>query len=173
MKKSLFVFLLFALALFTNAQEKSVGLSYSHITDIDNSGIGINAKFKIGEKLKVLPDFTCYFKRNRTQVFNGNMNFGYSIDLPNKILSIVPYAGIGLHYIYTNRHTYYSSTSIDDSMRFAANLGLNIELNITRCVFISAGAKYMLGIGDSAGGSFSDKDYLDQFVINSGIGFRF
>ena len=172
MRKSLFVFLLFALALFANAQEKSVTLNYSHITDIDNSGIGINAKFNLRGKLKVAPDFTYYFKRNTTQLFNANLNLGYSIDLPNKMLSIMPYAGVGLYYVY-NGHMKYSSTAVDDCIDVAANFGLNIELNITRCVFVSVGAKYMLGIGDSAGGSFSDKDYLDQFVINSGIGFRF
>lgn len=184
MRRILFVFMLFTLALFANAQKKSVAVNYSYLTDTHNSGIGINTKFNVWNKLKVAPDFTYYFKRNMTQFFNGNINLGYSIDLPDGRLSIIPYAGIGLHHIYIKGQVYSPGggtmpgtnypnppmwTKISENRtELAANFGTDIEFNITRCIFINAGAKYMLGIGDSAG-----KDYMDQFIINTGIGFRF
>lgn len=185
MRKRFFVSLLFILALSANAQKKSIALNYSYLTDIHNSGIGVNAKFNVWDKLKVAPDFTYYFKRNMTQFFNGNINLGYSIGcLPDETLSIIPYVGIGIHHIYINGNVYepgggtmpggnnpYPPTWIkikDNRTELVANFGVDMEYNITKCIFINVGTKYMLGIGDSSG-----KDYLDQFVINSGIGFRF
>lgn len=185
MKTYLLLILLFVFTLFCYGQKKSISLNYSYLTDTHSSGVGMNAKFNIWNKLYLSPDFTYYFKRDMTQFFNGNINIGYSIALPVSILRITPYTGLGIHHIYTKGYIYDPGGGsmggmsnypyppgwrkrYDNRSELVANFGLNIEVNITRQFFIHAGTKYILGIGDSAGNS-----YLDQFVINTGIGLRF
>ena len=182
----------------TFTQEKAISFNYLNIGKGDggnwNSGVGVQAKLQLKNRLFLLPDAgyifenvktlqksnSGYSKKSNSYLF-ANVNLAYSL-IPKGFLNIIPYIGAGYYHDFVKTRMYSKGSGssgiglhpgicapydvIDKytDPKIMANIGVLIEKNITENVFLTIGCKYMID-------TYSGDSYAPYF--NAGIGYCF
>jgi len=194
MSRLIFVFVVVFFTTLSAASQNytAVSLSYQHLAQDGNHGIGAGFRTNIWKKFMILTDVSYFFKKYKgvdnhsfqaesyTRYAGLNVNLSYPLSL-NEQVKLLPYAGVGL--FYRNINGYISSegqniqgglpgmgapynVSTDD--QFTAplvNLGVLLEINLDETFFILPGVKSQMDVYD---GTLSFFPYLSL-----GIGYRF
>lgn len=171
MKKLLLSIMVAVFALGVNAQSAKgdaalVG-NVGYQTDYKRFGIGVQGRYAIMDKVRVAPDVTFFFPKDKVTGLDVNVNLHYVFNL-NKVgesFSVYPLAGIGMQNNLYGKQTVHVNgedvkVSRDDKTKFAVNLGAGISFPINAKSFLNAEAKFM----------FADKDNV---VILLGYGYKF
>ena len=197
MKKAVLLFVVVGLiSLVSEAREKSVSLNYSNIgtsTGYWNSGVGLQGKFQLKNRLFLLPDAGYLFGRTKTEQHSSNnygqvsdsylftnINLGFSLN-PGGYFVLMPYLGAGYYHDFTERRGVsggsqpggglppghgapFDFTENYSTGILTANIGILAEAYISDNVFFTFGCKYMIDTHNGNG-------YAPYF--NAGIGFSF
>ena len=194
MKKAVLFFLVVGLISFVSeAREKSVSLNYSNIgtsTGYWNSGVGLQGKFQLKNRLFLLPDAGYLFGRTKTDHHTDytfskesndylftNINLGFSLN-PGGYFVLMPYIGVGYYHDFVKRtvkgaisspsggggHSPYYWAEKYSTGILTANVGILAEVYISDNIFFTFGCKYMIDTHNRNG-------YVPYF--NAGVGYSF
>ena len=155
--KKLFLLAMIALAsVGINAQtvkgEGSLMGNIGYQTNYERFGLGVQGRYAIANNLRIAPDVTFYFPKDKVTGLDVSVNFH-------------PLAGIGM------QNNFYGKKSVEidgkememdrsNSTKFAFNLGGGITLPISERSYLNAEARFMFA-----------KD--DNVAIMLGYGYRF
>jgi len=163
--------------------------------NITHHGIGIQSKIHLKNHFILMPDIGYFFSdygktgssatnysEYKTQYFTANVNLAFVVPF-TKSFSILPFVGVGYFQEYNQMHLvgsggggyqdpsgghqggYYNIIVNDNPGSLVCNLGLNLELQLLKNIFLTAGLKYMLDPYDTKYNSFPH--------INVGVGYSF
>lgn len=187
-----FVVLFFTTLSAASQNNSAVSLSYQHLAQDGNHGIGAGFRTNIWKRVMILTDVSYFFKKYKgvdkdafqaesyTRYAGLNVNLSYPLFF-NEQFNLLPYAGIGL--FYRNINGYMSSegqniqggypgmgapfnVSTDDQfIAPLANIGVLLEFYLDDTFFIVPGVKSQMDVYD---GTLSFFPYLSL-----GVGYRF
>lgn len=172
MKKFLLLAAMFMLtAVGLNAQsqkgEGSLMGSVGYQTNYERFGLEVQGRYAIARNLRIAPDVTLFFPKDKVTGLDVNLNFHYVFNFSEdgQGFSVYPLAGIGMqNNFYGNRTIVVDGESVeqkrDNTTKFAFNLGGGITLPLSARSYLNAEAKFM----------FADEDNV---VIMLGYGYRF
>ena len=150
--KKLFLLAMIALAsVGINAQtvkgEGSLMGNIGYQTNYERFGLGVQGRYAIANNLRIAPDVTFYFPKDKVTGLDVSVNFHYVFNFKEdgQGFSVYPLAGIGMQ---------------SNSTKFAFNLGGGITLPISERSYLNAEARFMFA-----------KD--DNVAIMLGYGYRF
>lgn len=170
--KKLFLFLVIILAAIgMNAQtrkgEGSIMGSLGYQTNYDRFGLEAQGRYVIANNLRIAPDVTFFFPKDKVTGLDVNVNFHYVFNFSEdgQGFSVYPLAGIGM------QNNFYGKKTItvdgknveqkrDNTTKFAFNLGGGITLPLSERSYLNAEAKFMFA-------------HDDNVVIMLGYGYRF
>ena len=170
--KKLFLSAMIALAsMGMNAQtvkgEGSLLGNIGYQTNYERFGLGVQGRYAIANKLRIAPDVTFFFPKDKVTGLDVNVNFHYVFNFKEdgQGFSVYPLAGIGM------QNNFYEKNSVEiegkeieidrgNSTKFAFNLGGGITLPLSEHSYLNAEAKFMFA-----------KD--DNVVIMLGYGYKF
>lgn len=170
--KKLFLFITICmLAISANAQtlkgESSILGNLGYQTNYERFGLGVQGRYVIANNLRLAPDVTLFFPKDKVTGLDVNLNFHYVFNFSKdgQGFSVYPLAGIGMqNNFYGKRTITVDGESIeqkrDNTSKFAFNLGGGISLPLSAHSFLNAEAKFM----------FADEDNV---VIMLGYGYKF
>lgn len=157
------------------AETGVVGIDLGVSKDLANNGIGIQGKFIKKNRFYIIPDFgyffeeyekitktinPLYYQESKLQCFTANVNFAYDI-LQDEHIKILLFAGAGFFHEYAWIHVYregnhenppltiYTFDITNRQRHFssiACNMGFNLELYMSKKIFVNAGLKFMLDV---------------------------
>lgn len=168
------LFLLIAIALFAigvNAQtrkgEWSILGSLGYQTNYERFGLQGQARYVIADNLRIAPDLSFFFPKDKVTGLDVNVNFHYVFNFSEdgQGFSVYPLAGIGMQNNFFGKQTItVGDKSVEQksksTSKFAFNLGGGISLPLSSRSYLNAEAKFM----------FADEDNV---VILLGYGYRF
>lgn len=171
MKKLLLCVMVMMAAIGMNAQsmkgEASILGNLGYQTNYERFAIGAQGRYVIANNLRIAPDLTFFFPKDKVTGLDVNVNFHYVFNFrkDGQGFSVYPLAGIGMQNNFYGKKTVETDgkvTEIDrsNSTKFAFNLGGGITLPISARSYLNAEAKFMFA-----------KD--DNVVILLGYGYRF
>lgn len=171
MKKLILSVLLAVAALGLNAQTKkgegSIMGNLGYQTNYERFGIGAQGRYVIADNLRLAPDITFFFPKDKATGLDVNLNFHYVFNFSKdgQGFSVYPLAGIGMQNNFYGKLTSEVDgkpveISRDNSTKFAFNLGGGITLPLSKRSFLNAEAKFMFAQDDNV-------------VIMLGYGYRF
>lgn len=171
MKKLLLCVMVMMAAIGMNAQsmkgEWSILGNLGYQTNYERFAIGAQGRYVIANNLRIAPDLTFFFPKDKVTGLDVNVNFHYVFNFreDGQGFSVYPLAGIGMQNNFYGKQTVETDgkvTEIDrsNSTKFAFNLGGGITLPISARSYLNAEAKFMFA-----------KD--DNVVIMLGYGYRF
>lgn len=171
MKKLLLCVMVMMAAIGVNAQsskgEWSVLGNLGYQTNYERFAIGVQGRYVIANNLRIAPDLTFFFPKDKVTGLDVNVNFHYVFNFreDGQGFSVYPLAGIGMQNNFYGKQTVETDgrqTEIDrsNSTKFAFNLGGGVTLPISARSYLNAEAKFMFA-----------KD--DNVVIMLGYGYRF
>lgn len=171
MKKLLLCVMVMMAAIGVNAQsskgEWSVLGNLGYQTNYERFAIGAQGRYVIANNLRIAPDLTFFFPKDKVTGLDVNVNFHYVFNFreDGQGFSVYPLAGIGMQNNFYGKKTVETDgkvTEVDrsNSTKFAFNLGGGITLPISARSYLNAEAKFMFA-----------KD--DNVVIMLGYGYRF
>lgn len=171
MKKLLLCVMVMMAAIGMNAQsmkgEWSILGNLGYQTNYERFAIGAQGRYVIANNLRIAPDLTFFFPKDKVTGLDVNVNFHYVFNFreDGQGFSVYPLAGIGMQNNFYGKKTVETDgkvTEIDrsNSTKFAFNLGGGITLPISARSYLNAEAKFMFA-----------KD--DNVVIMLGYGYRF
>lgn len=170
--KKLFLFIVVVLsAIGMNAQtlkgESSILGSLGYQTNYERFGLQAQYRYVIANNLRIAPDITFFFPKDKVTGLDVNINFHYVFNFSKdgQGFSVYPLAGIGMqNNFYGKRTIMVNGESVeqesDNTSKFAFNLGGGISLPLSARSYLNAEARFM----------FADKDNV---VIMLGYGYRF
>ncbi len=151
----------------TRKGEGSILGSLGYQTNYDRFGLQAQGRYVIANNLRIAPDVTFFFPKDKVTGLDVNVNFHYVFNFSEdgQGFSVYPLAGIGM------QNNFYGKQTItvdgkevererDNTTKFAFNLGGGITLPISARSFLNAEARFM----------FADEDNV---VIMLGYGYRF
>ncbi len=167
MKKLLLLVALVAFSFSVNAQTgfTSALVKAGYQTDVKRFGVGVEGRYSIMENVRIAPDVTFFFPKDKTMGMDINLNAHYLFPLKDGF-TVYPLAGFAM----INNHR--SSQKIGEisgqtveipsssSTDFGFNLGAGAEYSLSPKNFLNAEFKY----------TFNDWDFA---TIMLGYGFRF
>ena len=159
MKKFLLLILVAMTAFGVNAQtrkgEGSLMGSLGYQTNYERFGLQAQGRYVIANNLRIAPDLTFFFPKDKATGLDVNVNFHYVFNFSKdgQGFSVYPLAGIEVNGV---------TTQVDrsNSTKFAFNLGGGITLPLSERSFLNAEAKFM----------FAEDDNV---VIMLGYGYKF
>lgn len=171
MKKLILSVLVALAAMGLNAQtmkgEGSIMGNLGYQTNYDRFGLGAQGRYVIADNLRLAPDITFFFPKDKVTGLDVNLNFHYVFNFSKdgQGFSVYPLAGIGMQNNFYGKQTAEVDgkpveLERDNSTKFAFNLGGGITLPLSKHSFLNAEAKFMFA-----------KD--DNVVIMLGYGYRF
>lgn len=171
MKKLFLLITICVCAISANAQtlkgEGSILGNLGYQTNYERFGLGVQGRYVIANNLRLAPDVTLFFPKDKVTGLDVNLNFHYVFNFSKdgQGFSVYPLAGIGMqNNFYGKRTITVDGKSIeqksDNTSKFAFNLGGGISLPLSEHSFLNAEAKFM----------FADEDNV---VIMLGYGYRF
>lgn len=170
--KKLFLFLVIILAAVgMNAQtrkgEGSIMGSLGYQTNYDRFGLEAQGRYVIANNLRIAPDVTFFFPKDKVTGLDVNVNFHYVFNFSEdgQGFSVYPLAGIGMqNNFYGKRTITVDGKNVeqkrDNTTKFAFNLGGGITLPLSDRSYLNAEAKFMFA-------------HDDNVVIMLGYGYRF
>ena len=159
--KKLFLLAMIALAsVGTNAQtvkgESSLMGNVGYQTNYERFGLGVQGRYAIANNLRIAPDVTFYFPKDKITGLDVNVNFHYVFNFKEngQGFSVYPLAGIGM------QNNFYGKKSVEvdgnkvemdrsNSTKFAFNLGGGITLPISERSYLNAEARFMFAKDDN------------------------
>lgn len=171
MKKLLLFVMVVMAAVGMNAQtKKGEGALMGNLgyqTNYERFALGMQGRYVIANNLRLAPDLTIMFPKDKVTGLDVNLNFHYVFNFSKdgQGFSVYPLAGIGMQNNFYGKQSAvidgkYVETERDNSTKFAFNLGGGITLPISRHSFLNAEAKFMFAQDDNV-------------VIMLGYGYRF
>ena len=171
MKKFLLLILVAMTAFGVNAQtrkgEGSLMGSLGYQTNYERFGLQAQGRYVIANNLRIAPDLTFFFPKDKATGLDVNVNFHYVFNFSKdgQGFSVYPLAGIGM------QNNFYGKQDVEvngvttqversNSTKFAFNLGGGITLPLSERSFLNAEAKFM----------FAEDDNV---VIMLGYGYKF
>ena len=201
MKKIFLSLLIVSATVFlSNAQEKSLSLNYVNIGKGDcgnwNSGVGLQGKMPLKNRLLLLPDVGYVFENVKTEYSSktpskksfsqksdsylfANINLAYSLN-PKGYFNVIPYIGAGYYHDFSKIRLY--------TEEFAGSVSSDNTLKPFDKTEKDAIAKIMANVGVLAEVYFTDNAFFtigckymidtyngDSYIpyFNAGIGFSF
>ncbi|WP_455663532.1 outer membrane beta-barrel protein [Phocaeicola sp.] len=170
--KKIFLFIAVALmAIGMNAQtlkgEGSILGSLGYQTNYERFGLQAQGRYVIANNLRIAPDVTFFFPKDKVTGLDVNVNFHYVFNFSQdgQGFSVYPLAGIGMqNNFYGKRTIMVNGESVEQksesTSKFAFNLGGGISLPLSSRSYLNAEAKFM----------FADQDNV---AIMLGYGYRF
>lgn len=170
--KKLFLLIVVALsAIGMDAQtlkgEGSILGNLGYQTNYERFGLGVQGRYVIANNLRIAPDVTFFFPKDKVTGLDVNVNFHYVFNFSKdgQGFSVYPLAGIGMqNNFYGKRTIMVDGENVeqksDNTSKFAFNLGGGISLPLSARSYLNAEAKFM----------FADEDNV---VIMLGYGYRF
>ena len=170
--KKIFLFTAVALmAIGMNAQtlkgEGSILGSLGYQTNYERFGLQAQGRYVIANNLRIAPDVTFFFPKDKVTGLDVNVNFHYVFNFSQdgQGFSVYPLAGIGMQNNFYGKHTIMvNGESVEqkseNTSKFAFNLGGGISLPLSSRSYLNAEAKFM----------FADQDNV---AIMLGYGYRF
>ena len=125
-------------------------------TNYERFGLGVQGRYAIANNLRIAPDVTFYFPKDKITGLDVNVNFHYVFNFKEDGQgSVYPLAGIGM------QNNFYGKKSVEtngqevemdrsNSTKFAFNLGGGITLPISERSYLNAEAKFMFAKDDNA-----------------------
>lgn len=171
MKKLILSVLIALTAMGVNAQTKkgegSLMGNLGYQTNYDRFGLGVQGRYVIADNLRLAPDISFFFPKDKATGLDVNLNFHYVFNFSEdgQGFSVYPLAGIGMQNNFYGKQTAEVDgkpveISRDNSTKFAFNLGGGITLPLSKHSFLNAEAKFMFAQDDNV-------------VIMLGYGYRF
>lgn len=170
--KKLFLFIVIILSAIgmsaqTRKGEGSIMGSLGYQTNYDRFGLEAQGRYVIANNLRIAPDVTFFFPKDKVTGLDVNVNFHYVFNFSEdgQGFSVYPLAGIGM------QNNFYGKKTItvdgkeveqkrDNTTKFAFNLGGGITLPLSERSYLNAEAKFMFA-------------HDDNVVIMLGYGYRF
>ena len=162
--KKLFLLAMIALAsVGINAQtvkgEGSLMGNIGYQTNYERFGLGVQGRYAIANNLRIAPDVTFYFPKDKITGLDVSVNFHYVFNFKKdgQGFSVYPLAGIGM------QNNFYGKKSMEvdgkeieidrsNSTKFAFNLGGGITLPISERSYLNAEARFMFAKDDNVAG---------------------
>ena len=171
MKKLFLAFMIAMAAIGLNAQtlkgEGSLLGNVGYQTNYERFGLGVQGRYVIAKNLRIAPDVTFFFPKDKVTGLDVNVNFHYVFNFSQdgQGFSVYPLAGIGMqNNFYGKRTIMVNGESVEQksesTSKFAFNLGGGISLPLSSRSYLNAEAKFM----------FADQDNV---AIMLGYGYRF
>jgi len=171
MKKFLLLILVAMTAFGVNAQtrkgEGALMGSLGYQTNYERFGLQAQGRYVIANNLRIAPDLTFFFPKDKVTGLDVNVNFHYVFNFSKdgQGFSVYPLAGIGMQNNFYGKQDVEVNgvtTQVDrsNSTKFAFNLGGGITLPLSERSFLNAEAKFM----------FAEDDNV---VIMLGYGYKF
>ena len=126
-------------------------------TNYERFGLVVQGRYAIANNLRIAPDVTFYFPKDKITGLDVNVNFHYVFNFKEdgQGFSVYPLAGIGM------QNNFYGKKSVEtngqevemdrsNSTKFAFNLGGGITLPISERSYLNAEAKFMFAKDDNA-----------------------
>lgn len=135
-------------------------------SNYERFALGAQLRYNFMRNLRIAPDITFYFPKNKVTGLDVNLNAHYVFYFPEDRFSVYPLAGFAMQNNFRGSETITdgSGTSVKIDSSSKTNLGFNLGGGISYQVmpngFLNAEAKFMFG----------DED---NFGIMLGYGFRF
>ncbi|WP_165025094.1 MULTISPECIES: outer membrane protein [unclassified Dysgonomonas] len=167
MKKILLLAALLAMTLSMSAQKGEtsaiVGLGYQ--TDYKRFAIGAQGRYHILDNVRIAPDITFYFPKDKVTGVDVMINAHYVFRFPQDKFSVYPLAGIGIQNNFYGKQNIViggieQKTDSHSKTDLAFNLGGGISYLIGAKTFLNAEVKFILGDNDCA-------------VVMIGYGYKF
>lgn len=171
MKKLLLFVAIVMAAVGLNAQtlkgEGSILGNLGYQTNYERFGLGVQGRYVIANNLRVAPDVTFFFPKDKVTGLDVNINFHYVFNFSKdgQGFSVYPLVGVGMQNNFYGKRTITVNgenveVKSDNTSKFAFNLGGGISLPLSARSYLNAEAKFM----------FADKDNV---VLMLGYGYRF
>ena len=170
--KKLFLFIVIILsAIGMNAQtrkgEGSIMGRLGYQSNYDRFGLQAQGRYVIANNLRIAPDVTFFFPKDKVTGLDVNVNFHYVFNFSEdgQGFSVYPLAGIGMQNNFYGKQTITVDGKTveqerDNTTKFAFNLGGGITLPLSARSYLNAEAKFMFA-------------HDDNLVIMLGYGYRF
>lgn len=171
MKKLFLLIAIFMCAVGASAQtfkgEGSILGNLGYQTNYERFGLGVQGRYVMANNLRIAPDVTLFFPKDKVTGLDINLNFHYVFNFSKdgQGFSVYPLAGIGMqNNFYGKRTVTVNGENVEqkseNKTKFAFNLGGGISLPLSAHSFLNAEAKFM----------FVDEDNV---VIMLGYGYKF
>lgn len=135
-------------------------------TNYDRFGLGAQFRYNLMRNIRIAPDITFFFPKDKVTGLDINLNAHYVFYFPQDRFSVYPLAGIGMQNNFFGKQKFTDvdgvrrETDSDSKTKFAFNLGGGITYAISGNSYLNAEAKFMFADDDAA-------------VIMLGYGYRF
>lgn len=171
MKKFVLSVISMALALGMSAQsrrgESSFMGSVGYQSNYQRFGVGLQYRHAILKNVRIAPDLTFFFPKDKVTGLDVNVNFHYvfNFSASGQGFQVYPLVGVGMqNNFYGDRTTTFNGQEVkedrDNTTDFALNLGGGITLPLSSRSYLNAETRFMFG----------DRDNL---VFMLGYGYRF
>ena len=171
MKKLFLAFMIAIAATGLNAQtlkgEGSLLGNVGYQTNYERFGLGVQGRYVIAKNLRIAPDLTFFFPKDKVTGLDVNINFHYVFNFSKdgQGFSVYPLAGFGMqNNFYGKQDTEIDGQHVkvgrDNTSKFAFNLGGSITLPLSEHSYLNAEAKFMFA-------------HDDNVVIMLGYGYKF
>lgn len=171
MKKILLFAAVLMAAVGLNAQtrkgEASVLGNLGYQSNYERFGLGVQGRYAIANNLRIAPDVTFFFPKDKVTGLDVNVNFHYVFNFSQsgQGFSVYPLAGFGMQNNFVGKRTMMVDgqevkVDGDSTTKFAFNLGGGITLPLTSRSYLNAEAKFMFAQDDN-------------MVLMLGYGYRF
>lgn len=124
-------------------------------SDYKRFGIGVQGRYGLIDHLRVAPDVTFFFPKDKVTGFDVNINLHYVFDLQQDKLSFYPLAGIGMQNNHYGKQDIIINGSKEKSesygkTNFAFNLGAGLTYDLDMRSYLNVEGKFMFGDNDCA-----------------------
>lgn len=166
--KKIIVLVAFMATIFSLSAQKgdrSVIGSLGYQTDYQRFAISAQGRYNILDNVRIAPDVTFYFPKNKVTGVDVMLNAHYVFYLTQEKISVYPLAGFGVQNNFYGKQSVTiggteQKTDSHSETDLAFNLGGGISYEIDDRFFLNAEVKFILGDNDCA-------------VILVGYGYKF
>lgn len=160
MKKILLMMLAIVMTLGADAQsrrgESSLMANAGYQSNYKRFGLGLQYRYVIANNLRIAPDVTFFFPKEKVTGLDVDVNFHYVFNFKadGQGFQVYPLVGIGMqNNFYGDRTVTINGEQIvedrDNSTDFAFNLGGGITLPLSARCYLNAETKFMFGDRDN------------------------
>jgi len=157
MKKILFVAIFIASAFSLSAQTGAASIlgNIGYQTQYERFGISGQGRFNLTNALRIAPDVSFFFPKDKVTGLDINVNFHYVFNLKADRLSFYPLAGFGMQNNFYGKQKITLANGSEEETdsktktRLGINLGAGITYNINARGYLNAEGKFMFGDQDS------------------------
>lgn len=130
--------------------------SLGYQTNYERFAIGAQGRYNLTRNIRLAPDVTFFFPKNKVTGLDINLNAHYVFYFPQDRFSVYPLAGIGMQNNFRGKQTITAEdgsqvkTDSKSKTSFAFNLGGGISYYVTPRSYLNAEVKFMMADEDAA-----------------------